>query len=251
MLAALALVACGEGGPSSPGTATPTALTVKTSCDAIQEIDSYRYAINLNFETPAFEEQVTSTPNPLSEFADALANLFRDMKLEGSFVAPDRSDALLRFQGEELELRSIGDKSWVRVGATWQEQESPPGDDVILTPAAVCENLLGDLAPSLSATAGQAEEVNGIDAVHYHLDEADLKDLPELLGQSGEEGLPSQFAVDVWLERNDGWPVRMKVGASDVDEQGRPISLDLFMEFSDINDSSIEIEPPPVSPAQT
>ena len=84
----------------------------------------------------------------------------------------------------------------------------------------------------------------------YRLDEADLKGLPELLGRSGEEGLPSEFGVDVWLERDDGWPVRLEITASDTDEEGNPISLELFMEFSDINNPDIEINPPPVSPGQ-
>lgn len=223
---------------------------MEASCDAIQDIESYRYSITLRLEAPAFQQRDEATPNPLSGFAEALADLFRDMELQGAFVSPDRSQALLRFQEEELELRIIGDKSWIRVGATWQEQE-PPGEDVVLTPASVCEDLVEDLAPSLAAAAGQEDLVNGIETVHYRLDEADLKGLPELLGRSGEEGLPSEFGVDVWLERSDGWPVRLEIAASDVDAEGEPISLELFMEFSAIDDPTIEIEPPPVSPAQT
>lgn len=250
-LAALTLWACGGGsGPDVGGSATPSPARVEASCDAIQEIESYRYFIALRLESPAFLE-LEVTPNPLSEFAEALTDLFRDMELEGAFVAPDRSQAVLRFQEEELELRAIGDKSWIRVGATWQEQATPPGEDVILTPASVCADLVEDLAPSLAAAAGQEDLVNGIETVHYRLDEADLKGLPELLGRSGEEGLPSEFGVDVWLERDDGWPVRLEIAASDTDEGGAPISLELFMEFSDIDDPAIEIEPPPVSPAQT
>jgi hypothetical protein len=111
--------------------------------------------------------------------------------------------------------------------------------------------MVEELAPSLAAATGEEDVVNGIETVHYRLSEADLKGLPELLGRSGEEGLPSEFGVDVWLERDDGWPVRVQITASDTDEEGRPISEEWFMEFSDINDPTIEIEPPPVSPAQT
>ena len=255
-LAALALWACTGGGSDSDSsrvaiTPTPTLSRVQASCDAIQDIQSYRYSISLKLEAEAFRQTAEATPNPLSEFADALTALFSDMQLEGSFVAPDRSQVLLRFQGEELELRTIDDRSWVRVGATWQEQASSSDEDVLLTPASVCADLVEDLAPSLAAGSGEVELVNGIETIRYRLDEADLKGLPELLGRSGEEGLPSEFAVAVWLERNDGWPVRLEIVASDVDEQGRPISLELFMEFSDIDDPDIEIEPPPVSPTQT
>ena len=240
-LAALVLVACSGGNGDA----------AVISCDAIENIQSYRYSISLRLDAPAFEEPDDGTPNPLSEFADALTELFRDMEVEGAVVTGERSQAVLRFQEEELELRTIGDKSWIRVGATWQEQASPPGEDVILTPGAVCQDLVEDLVPSLSALTGEEDVVNGIETVHYRLDEADLKGLPELLGRSGEEGLPSEFGVDVWLESDQGWPVRLEIAASDLDEEGEPISLELFMEFRDIDDPAIEIEPPPVSPAQT
>ena len=115
----------------------------------------------------------------------------------------------------------------------------------------VCADLVEDLAPSVAAGSGEEEVVNGIETVHYRLDKADLKGLPALLGQSGEEGLPSEFGVDVWLERNNGWPVRLEIAAADTGEDGEPISLELSMEFSEINDPTIEINPPPVSPADT
>ena len=254
-LATLALWACTSGGSDSESsggvnTPTPGLTTVQASCDAIQDIQSYRYSITLRFDTPAFQQSDAATPNPLSQFAEALTALFSDMEMEGAVVAPDRSQALLRFQGEELELRTIGDRSWIRRGATWQEQE-PPSQDLLFSPASICPDLLDDLAPSLAAGSGKVELVNGIETVHYRLDEADLKRLPQLLGRSGQEGLPSQFGVDVWLERNDGWPVRLEIAASDLDEQGDPISQELFLEFSDINDPTIRIDPPPVSPAQT
>lgn len=254
-LAAVALWACGgrdsgTGPLDSGGTATPRPLTVEASCDAVQDIESYRYVFDIKRDLPDTEPPDDATPEPLSEFAEALANLFSDMDMEGTFVAPDRHEILVRAGGEEMELRTIGDKSWIRVGAIWQEQE-PPGEGALFTLGSLCEELVKDLAPSLAAAAGEGEAVNGIETVHYRLDEADLKELPQLLGRSGEEGLPREFGVDVWLERSDGWPVRLEVMASDVGEKEEPLSEEWFIEFSDIDDPSIEIEPPPVSPAQT
>jgi len=253
-LAALTIWACTGGNSNSAnpgGDGSNGRAKVEASCDAIKEIESYRYTITLKLQSPAFEQRDQATPDPLSEFTQALTDLFRDMELDGAYVAPDRSQAVLRFPGQELELRTIGDKSWVRFGATWQDQESPPGEDAILTPAAVCADLVEGLAPSLAAGSGEEEVVNGIETVHYRLDKADLNGLPALLGQSGEEGLPSEFGVDVWLERNNGWPVRLEIAAADTGEDGEPISLELSMEFSEINDPTIEINPPPVSPADT
>ena len=251
-LAALTIWGCTSGDSNSSNSGSKgDRARVEASCDAIKEIESYRYTITLKLQSPAFEQRDQATPDPLSEFTQALTDLFRDMELDGAYVAPNRSQVVLRFPGQELELRTIGDKSWVRFGATWQDQESPPGEDAILTPAAVCADLVEGLAPSLAAGAGEEEVVNGIETVHYRLDKADLNGLPALLGQSGEEGLPSQFGVDVWLERNNGWPVRVEELLEYLDEEGNPKSLEFSMEFSEINDPTIEINPPPVSPADT
>jgi len=254
-LAALALWACGGGDSSTDpldigGSVTPSPLRVQASCDAIQDIESYRYVFEIKRDLPETEPPDDATPNPLSSITEGIRELFRDSQWEGAFVAPDRSETLVRSGGEELELRTIGDKSWIRVGATWQEQD-PPESNVLPALASLCADMVEELAPSLATATGEEDVVNDIETVHYRLSEADLKGLPELLGRSGEEGLPGEFGVEVWLERDDGWPVRVQITASDTDEEGRPISEEWFMEFSDINDPTIEIEPPPVSPAQT
>jgi hypothetical protein len=253
-LAAAAIWACAGDNASdnAGGGSTIDQSVVETSCEAIQGIESYRYFISLKLDAPVAEAPVaTTTPNPLAAIADVLSDLFRDMQLDGAYAAPDRSQVLLRAgSAEELEVRTIGDQSWIRVGATWQEQAAPPGEDVLLTPAAVCRDLVEQLGPSLGSGAGEAVTVEGIETVHYRLDRADLIGLPHLLGRSGQEGLPSEFGVDVWLEREEGWPVRLEIASSNTDEEGRPVSLEMFMAFSEINSDEIEIEPPPVSPAQ-
>lgn len=258
-LAAVTILACagnsGSDNGNGGGDGTTAQLAVETSCDAIQHIDSYRYFISLKLEAPLGEEPVANgTANPLFDIADALKDFFSDMQLDGAYVAPDRSQALVRSGGgEELEVRTIGDQSWIRVGAIWQEQPAPPGEDVLLTPASVCRDIAAKLAPSLSSSSGSGEEIviEGIETVHYRLNRADLIGLPHLLGRSGQEGLPTEYAVDVWLEKEEGWPVRLEVAAANSDEEGQPVSLELFMTFSDIDSDEIEIEPPPVSPAQT
>jgi len=233
-LAAL-LAACGGGG-NAPAAA---------SCDGIAQIQSYRYTINLKLDSPAFDPAAPAV-TPAATFGvytDALAALFSDLKLDGAFQAPDRSQALLRFNTEELELRQVGDKSWIRIDATWHEQDSatePPP----LTPDVLCGDVVEEIAPSLDDVESDRQTVNSIETEHYRLNEADLRRLPALLGARPGTDVPDRFQVDVWVEREGRFPVRLEVSAQDTDEQGRPIGLSLLMEFRDINDPGIKIEAP-------
>jgi hypothetical protein len=232
---AAALAACGGGGGEEQAVA---------SCDSISDIESYRYTINLKLKSPAFERPgPTSTPAPLTAFADALAALFADLKLDGAYKAPDRTQALLKFQGGELELREIGRQSWIRIGTEWREQ-NPAEGGATLTPDVVCRDIVNEILPSLENAESTREDVNGVDAERYALDQAHLSQLPELLGTGSAEDLPDKYAVEVWLARDGRFPVRLNVAAEDTDNLGRPIGLTLFMEFRDINDSGITVEPP-------
>ncbi len=244
------LAACaGGGGRGSPN--QPSAATgVTASCQPIGEIQSYRYTISLQLESPAFQtSNGDSSDEPLSAFADALTALFGDMQLEGAYVAPDRSQTILRFQNEEVELRVIGGQSWIRVGATWQVQDASSEDNTLLTPQSVCEEIVEELFPSLPEVDSQPESVNGVETDYYRLDEAELETLPELVGATS--ALPENFVADLWLTREGGWPMRLRITASDTNEAGQPFGLELFMEFRDINDPNIEIEPPQISPLGT
>jgi hypothetical protein len=245
VVAAAVVVACGDGGAEGQ---------VAASCENISQIQSYRYSINLKLDSPAFDQSPpqsgtsSGTPAPpLSAFAEALEALFSDLKLEGAYRAPNRTQVVLRFKGEELELREVDDKSWIRVGATWHQQD-PAQEETILTPNVVCKDIVEEIAPSLNEVDSERDTVNNVEADHYRLDRADIKRLPELLGAGPETDLPDKFQVDVWLAREGRFPVRLDIGAEDKDEQGNPIGLSLFMEFRDLNDPGIAIEPPVLSP---
>jgi len=248
MALAVACIACGGLGGGAEG-------EVAASCDSISEIQSYRYSINLKLDSPAFDQTPaqgatsSGTPAPpLSAFAEALEALFSDLKLEGAYRAPDRTQVVMRFKGEELELREVGEQSWIRVGAAWQQQDAAQ-EETILTPDVVCKDIVEEIAPSLAKVDPERETVNNVETEHFRLDRADVKRLPELLGAGPETDLPDLFQVDVWLAREGRFPVRLDIGAQDTDEQGNPIGLSLFMEFRDLNDPGIAIEPPVVAPA--
>ncbi len=246
LLCAFLLAACGGGDERSNGAANGGG--VAASCGAIADIQSYRYTVTLKLQSPA---PVTTAPAagsatpgaPLSAFADALTKLFSDFTLEGAYIAPDRTQAILRFQDEDLELRAVGDKSWLRVGATWQEEKQT--EEGVLTPALVCNDIVTEIASSLNSSQAKPETVNGIQTEHYRLDQTTLKQLPQALGAQ----LPDKYAVDLWLARDGRWPAQVHIESSDVNEKGQPIGFLLDMNIRDVNDQGIRIEPPVIAQA--
>jgi len=241
LIAASLLAACGDGGNggSEPGVA---------SCNGIQDLVSYRYKIAIKLQSPAFQQIGGATPAPpLTAFAAQLTALLSDFSIDGSHVAPDRTQAILQFQQDRINIRAIGDKHWVWVGGVFQEQPASE-EATLLTPEVVCSDIVAQISEALEDTDSDDEAVNGIEAKRYTLSEADLQSLPGLLGANGAADLPESFQVDVWLAKDGHWPVRLIVESRDA-EQGQAIgSLSVSMEIRDINDPGIIIEPPP-SPA--
>ena len=214
------------------------------SCDSFEGVDSYRFSLDLKLDAPAFEEVGTPAPlDPLSAFADALTSLFSDMRLQGAYSAPDRSQVILDFEGEELEWRTIGDHTWVRLGDEWEEQDGG-SDNQLLTPEVVCNDVVLDIASSLEDTSFEAETVNDIETYHYAIDVAELEQLPTLLLGPDATDLPDDLTFDVWLAQEGLWPVQVSFAARDTDASGNSVELNLDMQVRDVNDPGILIEPP-------
>lgn len=249
VLAALLLLACGEGDGDIEPTPTPKPQSV-LSCQITRNISSYRYAINIQLDTagaplanegigPAFSEN-----SPLGAFAPLLFGLLSDLEIKGAFVAPDRSQAILTAGGEEVEIRTIGRRSWVRFGDVWQE-ETAPSRAVLLSPETVCTEMVPALSRSLAGLDYRPQTVNGIATRHYHLDEADVSQLEDTLDRAEAVSTqPQNFSLDIWLAEDSGWPLQVQLTAQGEDEQGRPLAASLFLEFWDINSPDIEIELP-------
>lgn len=214
------------------------------SCEEISSIESYRYSLSLGLDIPAFGDDVDPLlVDPLNAFSDALTALFSDMQLEGAYVAPDRTQVVLSFQGEDLEWRAIGDQSWVRYADEWEEQTTSTNDD-ILTPEIVCDDIVDDLSVSFDGLGSDEQIVNGVDTYHYSLGRDDIEQLPDLLGGTGSADVPEDLQFDIWLAQDGLWPMKVEVKANDKDDAGLPVGLALSMELRDINDSNVSIEPP-------
>ncbi len=240
LVAALA-VSCagGDDGPATGGVRS----SVSVSCNPIAEMSSYRYSVKVKLQESAPTQaaagaSIQATPAPLSALTQALSALFTDFTLDGAYVSPDRSQAILRFQGEELEFRTIGDKSWVRMGGAWQDGKS--SDTGLLTPMVICQQVISEIAASLDGGGSDRQTTNGIETDHYHLDQTGLQQLPSVLGAR----LPEKYAFDLWLARDGRWPVQLQIDSSDVNERGEPVGFQLSMGVRDIGDKGISVERP-------
>jgi hypothetical protein len=213
-------------------------------CEFPSDIKSFRFEMSMKANLPTTPE---AGEEPLGDFLGALSGLMGDMTMEGAVITPDRSSMEMTVGGHEFgSFVQIGSQSWMKVaGLTdWTEQPASEESGFLFSPLDLCEST-EDLPTALSPLEGEKETVNGIEAVYYHLDKADLTLLQEFLGETEDMGeLPEEFVMDVWLAEDGDWPVRMSFKASGEDEQGQPLSFDISIEFKDFNDSSIKIEPP-------
>jgi hypothetical protein len=210
----------------------------------MEDLDSFRYDIAVKLQLPGLQS-AGGTPAPaFGAFSNTLAALLSDFRIEGAYVAPDRRQAILEFQGDEVELREIGDKRWERLGDSWGELDTTSPDIQDLTPRVVCEELVRKLAPSLNDDTAQEEVVNGVAANRYALTRADLTALGNLLGLAAGADLPDEFQVNVWFADDGAWPLKLEVNSQTTDPAGQTGSVQLTMELRDVNDGGISIEPP-------
>ena len=231
--------------------ATPSGSSAQeVGCEFPSDIESFRFTMTMKANLPSTPEAPTEPAGeePLGDFLGALSGLMGDMKMEGAVITPDRSSMEMTIGGHEFgSFVQIGSQSWMKVaGLTdWTEEPASEGSEFLFSPMDFCETAEDDLSSALSGLEGGNETVNGIDAVHYHLDTSDLTLLQDLLGSTEDLGeLPKEFNMDVWLAEDGDWPVRMSLAASDEDDEGQPLSFDILIDFKDFNDSSIKIEPP-------
>ncbi|MDP2857405.1 MAG: zinc-ribbon domain-containing protein [Bacillota bacterium] len=221
--------------PTASPAATVEALVV--SCEFPPDIKRLRFSMSLNADLPTTREPGAGE-----------GALLRDMKMEVAIIIPDRTSMVMTVGGQDsVSLIQVGSRSWVKAAGLPDWMEGPSSEELggVLSPLDFCESAEEPLSTALSQVQGKKEPVNGIKAVHYHLDKVGLAVLREALGGTEDLGeLPEEFVMDVWLAEDGNWPVRMDLVGSDQDEQGQPLSLEMSIEFKDLNDSTITIEPP-------
>ena len=237
------------------------------NCTLPDDIKSYRFTVTSEMHVPQLEEEIEQARQQLEDPGKAESQdgeeapseepglgeglspfmlvFLADMRMEVAFVAPDRAELHLRLGDLEIAGVATGEKSWVKYGNERWEESSEEAAGL---------NLLGDLClgfsfPDVTGFEAEEETTNGVSTRHYHVDQNDLPQLVNFLGEgplAPEEivGLLDKVIVDLWLAEDGDWPVRMEAEGRGKDDQGNEASLSLFMEVKDLNDPDIRIEPP-------
>jgi hypothetical protein len=236
----VAIVAIAASGDDDDGeTATPTGIIGEiASCAALDELESYRYTVTVHIEngsTPTNAPEDEETSAPLDALGEALAQLLSDFSLNGSYVKPDRSQGVLTFGEDEIELRRVGDESWVRVGGEWSVEEASADD--LLTPMLVCNEVIQAVSPSLT-TDEPPPDGNIEDTDYYRLDPERSQNLPAVLGQE----LEGAFSIGLWIDQGERYPAKLRIESRDPDsdEPAFLLSMDVF----DVGDDEIGVQAP-------
>ena len=240
-------------------------------CTVPHDIKSYRFTMVTRMDVPQLDNEIEEARRQLEEAERAelqggeeapsaqlglgeglgafMLAFLADMRMEAAFVAPDRGELRMEMGNLEFAGIGVGDKQWVRFGETDWRETSEETEEL---------NLLGDLClgfsfPDVTGYQASEEMRNGVATYHYQLDESDVPQLTDFfrgdtMGIGEAEDWPDHVAdhvaVDLWLARDGNWPVRMQAEGRGKDDEGNETSLSLFMEFKDLNDPDIKIEPP-------
>ena len=227
-----------------------TSGTEAVACRALEDITRFRFTMSIKLQIPDIESQLPDSGSEgggsgtLDQFTQGLIALLSDLKIDGAYIKPDRSQISMKIAGEDLSVITIGDREWTKIGnLPWTESPTPPESSTAFAPSDLCDLTASEL--SLEGLDWTAETVNGIQTRYYHVDNASLSALAQLFGSEEDlQDLPESFTMDVWLAEDGQWPVRMSIEASDKDEQGRDIYIAMSMELTDVNSPDVTIEPP-------
>ncbi len=177
------------------------------------------------------------------------------MEFAGAVIPPDREQSTIKadlgFVKIEMETIRVGDRSWTREpGGDWEDAAAAGGDMLPLDLSISPLDLLGgseftSLQVLFFSVSGATESVNGVSAVRYELTaEQFAQAFPsDDAGDALPTGELEGMTVALWITRDSGIPVRLIIEGTTTEEDGGG-SVRIELNLTDLNSSSIEIEPP-------
>ena len=226
-----------DGPTEAASDGTLDMASLSASLDAIE---SFRFDLTMaiDFDLPESGQSEDAAA------AAMLMALFSNISAEGTYVAPDSYEMTMSFIGLEMQAIQIGQESWINDGSGWVADSgmgmSPFGS---ASPAELPFEFIPEAV--LAGAETSSETVNGIETTRFSFDKDSLAALAEATGETaGIEDLSEvdTMDLDVWLTA-DGIPVKMIMDMQG-ESEGSQIAINLEFNVRDINDPSIQIEPP-------
>ena len=242
LLAALVLACNGNGGgePTVIG-----ALDVSRSCQLLRDADAYRYSFEYLIDSPEPAEPLgpEDVGDPAFGLPVGAGDFTFGQQVEGSIVNPDSAEMVittLNIPGN-LPLVFIAGREWTNLGGDWIE--SPSRGVIPFPPTDVCDAIVGDL--DLSGVVPSQEEINGIEALRFNVEQANINPIDKLFGgQTGQTGLLQTHSVQAWIGVKDGRLLRLEAESVGAYPSGRELRFELDLEIEDFNDKGLSIRPP-------
>ncbi len=240
-LAALVWAACSQ----SSG---PELAAGRITCEPLTNLESYRYQTEVTFDLaerdPSLEPTDPYDPAPFSLTQIVEGAVQRDGKVD----ATTRTAAA---SGSETNTIVIGDQAWLQpTGFDWVFIDLTTSPfPIVYFPLDTCNAVAPDI--DVSAMTGQLEDVGDVPSLRYSFDSLSSRLLarhPSFGPQSDAGRLISEFQGDIWIAEEDRYITRLELEGTGAYENGRPLTVKIFLEVSDQNDDSIRIEAPPVTP---
>jgi hypothetical protein len=240
------LTACeGDSGPAageviaSPdatetATGLPTSPPASISVGALADLESFRYSIKISLSIPEMEE----------ELLPGFASLLSDVEIRGASIPPDRSEMWMTFKesGHAVGTLIVGGEMWFSSDGEWTQTANPTLDASLLTPEKISGAIVQE--QTFAGVTPVQEALDGVPTLRYSATEEGTRLLWLLLNTEEEASAEGETSVDVWLTEEGDYPVRIAFDARSTDEEGRDALVTLEMRVTDLNDPSIEIEPP-------
>ncbi len=216
------------------------------------DLDSYRYEVNIEIGDPATPDETLIKGS-----------------VSGDFEGPDRHYILNEFEVAGFPGRNetilIGDQVWYRdEGEDWAETTLTDSDveSAIQLSSADPEGFFApddQFLDDISQLRGESENHGGIDTTRYTITNEDFELLTRLLGEEflspdEMEGIES-LEMTVWVAEDGDYVVGTEItivgDATALGEDvpaptggGSKIRIRIAYEITDIDDSSIKVEPP-------
>lgn len=239
-----------EGPTGEPTGAEPTEPIETGEPGAALPFDSFHYVVDFEF--------VIDEPN--GDEQTAISG-----RVEGDYVAPDSHSFVNRFEfggvGGSQEIVLIDDDAWYRQGGgAWRATTASDPDvagAIDLTSADPDFLYDPEFAQNIAVLDSVSETLSGVQTRRYHIPKEAVNTLGKLLGEEFLNNLNGlqDFEMTVWLEEESGALVKAELSATgtpDLFGGSAPFEIDpnatlnisMRINVTQINDASIEIEPP-------